>query len=56
MRLLAHDLARLALGADEEDRAPCWRRAVRTNLSASWYIGKRLLEVDDVDLVAVRRR
>jgi hypothetical protein len=38
LRLFLHDLARLALGADEED-LPLFAVSWRTNLSASWYIG-----------------
>src|SRR5688572_1122657 len=51
-RLLAHDLARLALGADEEDR-PAVRRQLARELERVLVQLQGLFQVDDVDLVAV---
>jgi hypothetical protein len=38
-RFLADDLARLALGADEQDAA-LFEASWRTNFTASWYIAR----------------
>jgi hypothetical protein len=52
LRLFAHDVARLALGADEKDRAAVGGGLAR-ELERFLVERERLLQVDDVDLVAV---
>jgi hypothetical protein len=52
LRFLAHDLACLALGAHEKERAAV-RGELARELGGVLVERQRLLEVDDVDLVAV---
>jgi hypothetical protein len=52
LRFLGDDLARLPLGADEQDRALV-RRQLADVLHRVVVLLERALEVDDVDLVAV---